>query len=130
MFVVFCMCFINLFVFSKYRLMENQLLKQQHNKREQRSEMIKNLKACEYLQSKKDSTDEILTNFQVSEQLFGTATIDQPCNNVAIWLGANVMLEFTIPDALEFLQKRVDVCVCLCLYSICLNLCILFVIFL
>ena len=97
---------------GKYRLMENQLLKQKMAKESQKKEMIKNLSACKYFQSKKDSNEEIRTNFNVSEQLFGTAIIDNPCDKVAIWLGAGVMLEFTVEDAIEFLNERISVMYC------------------
>eukprot|EP01084_Bolivina_argentea_P311488 539176_1 len=92
---------------SKYRLMESQLVKQKMSKIDQQNEMKKNIEVCKYLLEKKNSSNnEIKTQFEVSDQLYSEGTIKQ-FNNVAIWLGANVMMEFPIKEAIEFLEKRI-----------------------
>ena len=85
--------------------MEKQLVKQKMNKIDQKTEMKKNIEACNYLKSKKESSS-IETHFEVSDQLYSKGTIKK-FDTVAIWLGANVMLEFPIDEAIDFLKKRI-----------------------
>mmetsp|Transcript_28378 Transcript_28378/g.46618 ORF Transcript_28378/g.46618 Transcript_28378/m.46618 type:complete len:237 (+) Transcript_28378:48-758(+) len=95
-------------VLGKYRLMESQLVKQKVGKIDQQKEMKKNVEACRYLQQKRDNDDsEIQTQFEVSDQLYSYGSIKE-YENVAIWLGADVMMEFPIDEAIEFLQRRIQ----------------------
>ena len=87
--------------------MESQLVKQKMSKIDQKDEMKKNIKVCKYLKEKaKSGESEIKTQFEVSDQLYSEGTIKE-FDNVAIWLGANVMMEFPIDEAIEFLEKRI-----------------------
>ena len=77
------------------------------SKIDQQNEMKKNIKVCEYLKEKRKSGEsEIKTQFEVSDQLYSEGTIKE-FDNVAIWLGANVMMEFPIDEAVQFLEKRI-----------------------
>ena len=87
--------------------MESQLVKQKMSKVDQQNEMKKNIKVCKYLKEKaSEGAGEIKTQFEVSDQLYSEGTIKE-FDNVAIWLGANVMMEFPIDEAVEFLEKRI-----------------------
>ncbi|MCH1932679.1 prefoldin subunit 3, partial [Shewanella sp. A25] len=56
---------------------------------------------------KKESTEEFTTHFLLSEQVFMKDSI-APTKKVCLWVGANVMLEYTLNDALELLNKNID----------------------
>ena len=89
--------------------MESQLVKQKMSKIEQQKEMKKNIEVCRYLKEKNESgSSEITTQFEVSDQLYSEGTIKE-FDKVAIWLGANVMMEFPVNEAIEFLEKRVSI---------------------
>jgi len=45
------------------------------------------------------------TQFLLSEQVYAKATIP-PTEKVCLWLGANVMLEYSLDDAEELLSKN------------------------
>eukprot|EP01084_Bolivina_argentea_P179514 310192_1 len=91
---------------GKYRLMESQLVKQKMSKVDQQKEMKNNIEVCGYLKEKGQLGTEIKTQFEVSDQLYSEGTIKE-FDTVAIWLGANVMMEFPIDEAVVFLEKRI-----------------------
>mmetsp|Transcript_7840 Transcript_7840/g.12857 ORF Transcript_7840/g.12857 Transcript_7840/m.12857 type:complete len:247 (+) Transcript_7840:74-814(+) len=96
-------------VLGKYRLMENQLVKQKVGKIGQQEEMKKNIQVCQHLKEKQESgASEIRTQFEVADQLYSEGTIKE-FETVAIWLGADVMMEFPVDEAIAFLEKRVEV---------------------
>ena len=47
------------------------------------------------------------TNFQLSDTVYANAVIKEP-QNVCLWLGANVMVEYPIDDAFELLTENKD----------------------
>jgi len=64
---------------------------------------IKNaLEALSYLIAKKGDKSQIKTTFQLSDNVFAKANISHQ-NTVFLWLGANVMLEYGLQEALDLL---------------------------
>lgn len=47
----------------------------------------------------------LTTHFELSDSLYAEACIRQP-RAVGIWLGANVMVEYSFEEAIELLQKN------------------------
>lgn len=47
----------------------------------------------------------VTTQFELSDNIFAKATIKKP-KAVGIWLGANVMVEYSFEEAIELLQKN------------------------
>ena len=46
------------------------------------------------------------TNFLVSDNIWAKATIPNTTGKVGLWLGANVMVEYTYDDALKLLMRN------------------------
>jgi len=91
---------------GKYRLMENQLVKQKVNVGDQKSEMQKNLQCIDRLRQLKEKEENMMTQFRLTDQMLGQADVDASQDVIAIWLGANVMLEFTYDEGYDFLKER------------------------
>uniref|UniRef100_A0A1B6C182 Prefoldin subunit 3 n=1 Tax=Clastoptera arizonana TaxID=38151 RepID=A0A1B6C182_9HEMI len=89
---------------SKYKFMEYNLVSKRKRLKEQIPELEKNLVVIEMLKKKK--TKEFETQFQLTEHVYLKATIP-PTDKVGLWLGANVMLEYTLDEAVEVLTKNV-----------------------
>jgi len=70
-------------------------------------ELDKSLTLVKSLKAKKD---EGVTNgvvrYNLSDNLYAKAQIDYTGGTVNLWLGANVMLEYTYEEAIEFLQSK------------------------
>ena len=56
----------------------------------------------EQLRKSRQMNSAMETNFLLAHNLYGKATIP-PTDNVCLWLGANVMLEYTLDEAEELL---------------------------
>ena len=59
------------------------------------------------LKSKADSdAKEIKTNFLLSDNIWAKATVPNTTGKVGLWLGANVMVEYTYAEAIVLLGKN------------------------
>ena len=59
------------------------------------------------LKSKYDSEEkEINTNFLLSDNIWAKAKIPNTTGKVGLWLGANVMVEYTYEEAIKLLGKN------------------------
>jgi CRISPR/Cas system CMR subunit Cmr4 (Cas7 group RAMP superfamily) len=45
-----------------------------------------------------------VVRYNLADSIYGKATVDYTIGTVYLWLGANVMLEYTYHDAIQFLQ--------------------------
>lgn len=70
-------------------------------------EIKDSLTMVQFLNSKKDSDESIETNYELNETLYTTAEI-QPTDKVLLWLGADVMLEYPIDEAIELLEDKLS----------------------
>lgn len=76
----------------------------------------KNLDIIEYLKAKKeavaegdDEEDVIETNYELNDTLYTRASINvNDTNSVYLWLGAQVMLEYPLDEAVELLKSRLE----------------------
>ena len=91
-------------LYGKYKFMESQLVTQQRNLHNKIPEIESALTALNYIQSSPNSID---VNFELSDSIYASATIQQQ-NTVMLWLGANVMLEYTYNDANTLLTKNLS----------------------
>ena len=91
---------------SKYRLLEQNLLENQRQLKQNLPEVTNDLNAVKKLQQLA-ADGERTTRFQISDSLYGSATIGNE-STVAIWLGANVMVEYPFDEAIELLQGKYD----------------------
>lgn len=87
---------------SKYKCMEYNLVTKKKRLRSQIPDLKRSLVMIEKLQTQKD---EFATEYLLSEQVFLKAVIP-PTENVCLWLGANVMLEYSLADAKDLLSNN------------------------
>ena len=67
----------------------------------------KTLEMVAMLKTKYESDDkEMSTNFLLSDNIWAKAKVPNNTGKVALWLGANVMVEYTYEEALKLLGKN------------------------
>ncbi|KAJ2711909.1 hypothetical protein H4R19_003025 [Coemansia spiralis] len=93
---------------SKYRFMENSRLQQRGSLEQKIPEIEKTLAIVGYLRDKQGAQEPIETLFEVNDTLYAHATVP-PADAVNLWLGANVMLEYTTDEAQELLASKLSV---------------------
>ncbi|XP_054271972.1 prefoldin subunit 3 [Macrosteles quadrilineatus] len=92
---------------SKYKFMELNLASKRKRLRVQIPDLEHTLKMVKMLQNQKSSPEEFEAQFLLSDQVYMKATIP-PTDKVCLWLGANVMLEYTLEDAMALLNKNIE----------------------
>ncbi|KAG5023770.1 hypothetical protein JHK82_019670 [Glycine max] len=59
------------------------------------------------LQAKRGTGEALTADFEVSEEKYSQARIEET-DSVCLWLGAIVMLEYSLEEATDLLQKNLD----------------------
>jgi len=65
------------------------------------------LTALTYLVKKQDSGEALDAKFEVADAIYASASV-KPQNKVMLWLGANVMLEYSYDEADKLLNKNLQ----------------------
>ncbi|THF99322.1 probable prefoldin subunit 3 [Camellia sinensis] len=92
---------------QQYRLVEMKLLAQQRDLQGKIPDIEKCLDIVATLQAKKGTGEALLADFEVSEGIYSRARI-QDTDSVCLWLGANVMLEYSCEEATKLLQMNLE----------------------
>lgn len=92
---------------GKYKFMEYNLFNKRKRLKAQIPDLERSLDMIKKLQQEKNESKELETQFLLSEQVYAKAVIP-PTDKVCLWLGANVMLEYTLDDAQEMLTKNIE----------------------
>eukprot|EP00741_Cyanophora_paradoxa_P015907 tig00020909_g15357.t1 len=90
---------------SKYKYMEVQLMKQKAALKGKIPDIEKTLEMVKHLKTQHDAGEEVSTWFELADNVQANAKITNP-NSVCLWLGANVMLEYTCDEAIALLTKN------------------------
>ncbi|OQS01520.1 prefoldin subunit 3 [Achlya hypogyna] len=95
-------------LYSKYKFMETNLTKSKQSFKTKIPDTEKDLAMLEHLIAQREKGEEIETHFSLADNVFANATIDADVKTVCIWLGANVMVEYSFEEALELLQGNLS----------------------
>lgn len=91
-------------MYSKYKIMEQNLHGRRKRFKMQLPDIAKNIEVVNYLLKNQIPFE---TTFEVADQLYARAHVEE-VSKVGLWLGANVMLEYELPEAKALLQKNHD----------------------
>ncbi|KPJ06779.1 putative prefoldin subunit 3 [Papilio machaon] len=87
---------------AKYKFMESTLASKRRRLRQQIPDLSRSLEMIEKLKAQKEDME---TQFLLSDQVFLKANV-KPTETVFLWLGANVMLEYSLEDAENLLTTN------------------------
>ncbi|KLO16508.1 Prefoldin, subunit 3 [Schizopora paradoxa] len=110
---------------AKYRYMENNLNQRRSGLEEKIPDIKKTLAMVEFLQERRDakaggsssvddddleddgdsSSKSIKATFELNDTLYAEAELEDT-DSVYLWLGANVMLSYKLPEAIELLRSK------------------------
>eukprot|EP01066_Platyproteum_vivax_P012881 Platyproteum_vivax@DN5854_c0_g1_i1.p1 len=96
-------------LFKKYQYLEASLMAQRKGLKEKLPEIVLCLEAVENIAKKNAAAEEMRVQYPLADHIYSEALLDK-CEYVAIWLGANVMMDFPIADALELLKNKIQAC--------------------
>jgi len=93
---------------SKYKFMEVNHLQRKKSLEDKLPEIRKTLEMVNFLILKKGQDDvPIIVDFELNDTLYAKAKIPSG-DTVYLWLGANVMLEYTLDEAKELLESKLS----------------------
>ncbi|XP_022849336.1 probable prefoldin subunit 3 isoform X2 [Olea europaea var. sylvestris] len=92
---------------QQYRVVEMKLLAQQRDLQAKIPDIEKCLDVVATLQAKKGTGEALTADFEVSEGIYSRAHVEDT-DSVCLWLGANVMLEYSREEAMALLQKNLE----------------------
>lgn len=90
--------------FSKFNFMHESFLAQKRATQRKIPDIQQAIEVVEFLKKKATQGENLLTHFPLTDNCHIKATIP-PTENVCLWLGANVMLEYPVGDAEELLRS-------------------------
>lgn len=90
---------------QKYKYMEMSTLSRITSLNNKIPDIEKTLDMVKYLGENKGETIE--TNYELNETLYAKAKVVSQ-DTVYLWLGANVMLEYPIPEAIDLLTEKLE----------------------
>ncbi|RVW69382.1 putative prefoldin subunit 3 [Vitis vinifera] len=94
-------------ILQQYKLVEMKLLAQQRDLQAKIPDIEKCLDVVATLEAKKGTGEPLIADFEVSEGIYSRARIEDT-DSVCLWLGANVMLEYSCEEATALLQKNLE----------------------
>ncbi|XP_014251093.1 prefoldin subunit 3 [Cimex lectularius] len=92
---------------SKYKFMEFNLTSKKNRLKVQIPDLERSIDMIRMLMNKKGETEDFELSFLLAEQCYLKASIP-PTDKVCLWLGANVMLEYPLDEAIELLEKNIS----------------------
>ncbi|KAJ3681356.1 hypothetical protein LUZ60_015845 [Juncus effusus] len=92
---------------QQYKIVEMKLLAQQRDLQAKIPDIEKCLDIVATLQAKKGSGEALIADYEVSEGIYSRAKIEET-DSVCLWLGANVMLEYSCDEANALLKKNLE----------------------
>jgi len=92
---------------NKYRFMEVNLVQKKRRLKNQIPEIKTSLDVLKLMRSRKESGQDMESNFMLSDEVYMTAKIP-PTDKINLWLGANVMLEYSLDEADALLTKNLE----------------------
>ena len=100
---------------QRYKFMEKNLANNLQSYKDKVPTISRALTAVKHLVAKKEAEESIDLHFNLANNVYSEAVV-KPEGRVALWLGVNVMLEYSYEEALELLQVGIDgvdsMCVC------------------
>ncbi|GEQ66603.1 hypothetical protein JCM33374_g266 [Metschnikowia sp. JCM 33374] len=97
---------------QQYKYMELSKQQQLADLKIKIPDIEKNLAIINHIKERKDGEDEeqiLETNYELDSTLYSRAEVDlQTLDSVGLWLGADVMLEYPLDEAVELLNTRLD----------------------
>jgi len=95
-------------LFSKFKVYEQNLSQKRLTFQEKIPEIEKSLSLVNHLKKKKEDGESVITRYNLADMIHTKAELDCSVGIVNLWLGANVMLEYTYDEAIELLSSKLE----------------------
>lgn len=95
--------------YQTYLMIEQRLMQRRASLSGKLPEVQKTLDALLMLQQRHNAEEEVLFHFGLGSQVFAKARV-KPRTKASLWLGAGVLLEYPLEEAIELLERNLSNC--------------------
>eukprot|EP00301_Raphidiophrys_heterophryoidea_P011459 c17572_g1_i1.p1 GENE.c17572_g1_i1~~c17572_g1_i1.p1 ORF type:complete len:203 (+),score=59.23 c17572_g1_i1:1-609(+) len=92
-------------MYGKYKFLESNMIGQKAALLHKLPDIITTLTIVKKLQKTQDEGEALKSRYLLSDNCFANADID-PDNTVCLWLGANIMVEYSYAEAISLLEEQ------------------------
>ncbi|KRZ09154.1 Prefoldin subunit 3 [Trichinella zimbabwensis] len=92
----------------RYKMIDRHVRQSVERLAEKIVDIKKSLQCCLLLEKKLATSESLVTHVTLADNLFSKVLIP-PSNRVCIWLGADVMVEFTVEEGIAFLKGELEI---------------------
>lgn len=96
---------------QQYKFMEQSKKNAIANFEKKIPEINESLTTCQYLsqQNQEENTEPLEVNYELNDTLYTTAQLNEKTETVLLWLGADIMLEYPIDEAIGLLSEKLKI---------------------
>jgi len=91
---------------QKYKFMEQQFTRNRQNLKGKLPEIEKTIEVVKHLKRNKDKSESTNTHFCLADNVHVKAEVPPEGNTVMLWLGANIMVEYSYDEAEKLLGRN------------------------
>ncbi len=95
---------------QRYSHVEQELQQRRERLSQKKPEITSCLDAVKLLLEKQESDDDIELDFSLSDQVYARAKV-QKAGYIGLWLGAGIMVEYSLEEAKSLLEEQLVSCV-------------------
>jgi prefoldin subunit 5 len=95
-------------LYTKYKYMESSFERSKGIYKSKLPEIEQTLELVKVLKAKKDDDEEMITNFSLCDMVYSKAKVDAEAGIVGLWIGANIMVEYTHEEAIDLLTEQLS----------------------
>eukprot|EP01060_Flectonema_neradi_P039060 TRINITY_DN844_c0_g2_i1.p1 TRINITY_DN844_c0_g2~~TRINITY_DN844_c0_g2_i1.p1 ORF type:complete len:230 (+),score=29.23 TRINITY_DN844_c0_g2_i1:79-690(+) len=92
-------------MFSKFKVYEYKMHQNKESLLRKIPEITKTIEMVKHLKAKQDSDEVLEAHYELSDVVYAAAIVDKP-KRVGLWLGASVMVEYSLDEAIALLSKN------------------------
>jgi len=92
--------------YSKYKMMETTLIRSKESMKVKIPEITKAMEIIDLLEKKQE--EEKVIDFLITDAVWAKGKIPKGTNKVSLWLGANIMVEYSFEEAKALLTRNLE----------------------
>ena len=93
-------------LYSKYKYMEQSFDVSKAQYKQKIPELEQTLDAVKLLKKKQEDGEDMYANYSLSDTVYTKTKVDTEADKVCLWIGANVMVEYTSSEAITMLEEQ------------------------
>lgn len=95
-------------LYSKYKYMEGTFEQSKNAYKGKIPELKQTLELVQLMKTRKEEGEEMLANYNLCDTIYAKAKVDLEAEKVALYVGAKVMIEYSVDEAEELLKLQLE----------------------